>query len=63
MGVVSGEWAKYLLWSTCAFGGQGMIPWTPGCECSEPSYLRFVTFADGLRRWKTIGSPWFIHTF
>jgi len=31
-----------------ASGGQGMIPWTPGCECSRPSFLGSITFADGL---------------
>jgi len=40
-----------------ASGGQGgdatvaKIPWTPGCECSRPSFLRPITFADGLRPW------------
>ncbi|BCS98843.1 hypothetical protein DSLASN_44750 [Desulfoluna limicola] len=32
-----------------ASGGQGMIPWTPGCECSHPSFLGVITFTDGLR--------------
>ena len=32
-----------------ASGGQGMIPCTQVRECSEPSFLGYVTFADGLR--------------
>jgi len=32
-----------------ASGRQGMIPWTPLCKCSEPSFLGYITFADGLR--------------
>jgi len=31
-----------------ASGGQGMIPCTPWGECSQPSFLVLITFADGL---------------
>jgi len=29
-----------------ASGGQGMIPWTPGCESSHPSFLGVRAFAE-----------------
>ena len=32
-----------------ASGGKGLSPLPPGCDSSEPSFLRLITFAGGLR--------------